>query len=238
MFHKSLIDRLVLPFTWFSLGVVLAAMPAVRDGENRQQLQDLVAKVEKAAKDQRSNLCSYSVIQDYTLQNKHLATGAQMKVRVTYERNKGKRYQILSLKAEGIARRSLQQLVKAEAQTSASKQSNAVNSSNYRFRMLGEESCGKQSCYKLALIPRYKRKDLVDGTAWVSKQDYHLVRIAGHLAKSPSFWISRPEVEQRFEMVDGFSMPSYNRSSTHILFLGEADLAVAYSGYQVQRCKN
>jgi hypothetical protein len=63
-----------------------------------------------------------------------------------------------------------------------------------------------------------------------------LVRVQGKLAKTPSFWISRPELEQRFENVNGFWLPSFNRSTTHVLFLGEADLTIEYADYHTQSC--
>jgi hypothetical protein len=90
----------------------------------------------------------------------------------------------------------------------------------------------------MQLSPRRKSKYLVDGTAWVSTKGCRIVRIVGRMAASPSFWISRPEVEQRFENVDGFSMPSYNRSTTKVLFFGEAELTIDYSDYQVRSCKD
>jgi hypothetical protein len=203
------------------------------------ELADLLAKMQEAANRQSLELCSYSVVQTYNLQNKHLNPSAQMQVRLTYVKGEGKHFQILSMHAEGIARRSLENLVKEETRTSSSstRNVNAVDSANYRFRLLGKETCGNQDCYQLAITARHKRKDLVDGTAWVRADDYHLAKVAGRLAKSPSFWVSRPKIEQHFEEVDGFSVPSYNHSTTEILFLGEADLTIEYADYRMHACK-
>lgn len=222
-----------------AVGVALRSIVASSAAESQPELENLLAKMHAAADHQRSSLCSYSVIQQYTLQNKHLDPSAEMRVWLTYKRGQGKHAQILSMQANGVARRSLQNLVAEEVRDRTSKQdNNAVDSTNYQFRLLGEDSCGNQHCYKLSITPRHKRKDLVDGTAWVSGEDYHLVKITGLLSKSPSFWISEPKVQEFFERVNGFSLPSYNHSTTQVVFLGEANLTIEYSDYHLQACKD
>jgi len=195
--------------------------------------------MQAVAERQRSNLCGYSVTRTYTLQNKHLKPNAQMQVRLTYQMGKGKHFQILSIQASGVARKSLTDLLQAELKTDKGQQEdNAIDTSNYKFTFIGEDDCESRKCHKLGLKPRRKTTYLVDGTAWVSVADDAVVRITGRLAKSPSFWIARPEVEQRFEKVDGFWLPSYNHSSTQVFFAGEADLTIEYSSYRVQACSN
>jgi len=210
------------------------------EGQSAAALPDvttIVKKMQAASERQRSHLCSYSVTRLYTLQNKHIKPDATMQVKLTYQRGESKHFQVLSMRAHGVARRSLEDLLKNELKIAEGQQdNNAVNTSNYRFALIGEENCGSRRCYKLALTPRHKTKYMVEGTAWVNRDDYAVVRIAGHLAKSPSFWIKAPKVEQRFENVDGFWMPSYNHSSTRVLFFGEADLTIDYSDYRVQLC--
>jgi hypothetical protein len=209
------------------------------EADGQRDLENLISKMERAAERQRSRLCAYSVNRCYTLRNKHLNPDAQMDVRLTYERGEGKHFQIVSIQAEGVTRRSLENLLNEEARTGKAQQaSSEVNSSNYQFELLGFDNCGDQQCYKLQLKARHNSKYLIDGTAWVSAKDFAIVRIVGRLAKSPSFWLSRPKVEQTFEKIDGFWLPSYNHSSTAVLFLGEADLTIEYSGYEVTACKD
>lgn len=132
-----------------------------------------------------------------------------MEVQLTFAKGGGKRFQIVFSNADGIARRSLGNLLKNEAQ--ASKEGNeasAIDRSNYRFTLLGLEKCLGWNCYKLQLRPRRKSKFLIDGMAWVSTDDNMVVRTVGRLAKSPSFWLKRPEVEQQSEKIQGFWLPS------------------------------
>jgi len=219
-----------------AINFVAVATPANAAAE--QDLRDIVAKMESAAVRQHSRLCGYSVVRRYTLQNKHLHPNAQMEVLLTYDRGKGKHFKILSMKAKGVARRSLNKLLKSELKTSKEQRdNNAVDDSNYEFTFLGEKSCGNRECYELQLKPRRKTKYFIDGIAEVSTEDYAIVQIVGHLAKSPSFWIKRPKIDLRFEKIDGFWMPSYNQSTTRVLFFGKVDLTIEYSAYRLRACE-
>lgn len=212
--------------------IVLAAHPATA----RQNTAEIVAHMEARAERQRADLCSYSVTRLYTVQNKHLKPHTQMKVQLIYQRGKGKRFQILSMQATGVARRSLKDLLDEELKTAKRKENNAIDSSNYRFILTGEDKCESGTCYKLELKPRRKSKYLVEGSAWVTVNDYAIVRVAGRLATSPSFWAKPPEIEQRFKKIGKFWMPSFNHDSTHIFLVGETDLTIQYFDYQMQAC--
>jgi hypothetical protein len=196
---------------------------------------DIVSKMERRMSRQSATLCSYSALETYTLSNRHLHAGSEMKVRVTYHHDKGTKYQVISDTSKGIAKRVFENLL--HEQTTAHREKSAgINSSHYEFDLKGEEGCGNRQCYKLQIRPRHRTRFLVDGFAWVDRRTYGIVRVEGRLAKSPSFWIKPPEIEQTFEARDGFWLPASNRSSTHVLFFGEADLTIAYSDYHVKAC--
>ncbi len=221
----------------FPLTVTVVALAAllVNGAAPLPTTADLIGNMEARRSHQHAEVCEYSVVRTYTLQNRHLHPSAQMKVRVTYRRAEGKHFQILSMQASGVARESLEKLLTEEGRTEHEER-NGIDSSNYRFTLMGKERCDSRECYKLRLIPRRRTQYLIDGIAWVDPGDLAIVRVEGHLAKSPSFWIKAPEVEQRFKQIDGFWLPSYNSSSTHVLFFGEADLTIESSAYQVQAC--
>jgi len=49
--------------------------------------------------------------------------------------------------------------------------------------------------------------DLFEGKMWIDNQNFSIVRITGHLAKSPSFWIKQVDFvrDYRRSMDSGFS---------------------------------
>lgn len=188
---------------------------------------------------QSRDLCAYHVTRIYTLSNKHLNGAARMEVEVTYKKGEKKHFKVLSLSASGIARRSLLDLLQQEtASEGYQSDKSTLSPRNYRFRILGQQSCGAVECYQVRMVPKQRSEYLVDATALISTRDYRYVEVTGSMSKSPSLWLSRPEVDQRFIDVDGFRLPSYNHSKTHILFLGDADLTIQYGTYTVERCRS
>jgi hypothetical protein len=221
------------------LGSLLALIsPVLLLANDEPSLPDgggIVSNIETRTEHQNATLCSYSAVETYTLRNRHLTPAPEMKVRLTYNRGEGKHFQVLSSPTSSIARHIFNELLTDET-TAQRQKANEINSSNYEFAFLGKERCGNRECYKVHLTPRHKTRFLLDGIAFVDVQTYMIVWVTGHLARSPSFWIKAPEVEESFADVQGFSLPSSNHSTAHVLFFGDADLSVAYSDYQVQAC--
>ena len=73
---------------------------------------------------------------------------------------------------------------------------------------------------------------LIDGELWVDAQDLAVVEIKGHPARSLSFWIGRPLIEQHFAPVQGFWMPSGNQTTAQVRFAGDTELNIQYWDYK------
>jgi hypothetical protein len=207
------------------------------EGAPRSNVSEIVARMDARQARQNAALCSYSATETYTLINKHLDLTPQMKVRLTFHRGEGKHFTVVSMPSNTIARRLFEDLLGEQTAAQRDRAFDIVDA-NYDFKLLGQERCGKRECYKLQLVPRHKSKFLVDGFAWVDTQTYAVLRVCGHLAKSPSFWVKAPEIDLQFALVDGVWMPVSDRSSTHVLFFGEAELTIAYADYRVKACSS
>lgn len=198
---------------------------------------ELALKIEAYHRRQTRALCGYSDVRTYTLVNRHMSEPARMQVDVSYRKGEHKQFKVLSIEGSGIARRSLLDLLHSETESEGYGSPNSTLSpENYNLQVLGTERCGSIECYKVRMIPKRRTEYLLEGTALIAATDYHYVQVTGTMSKSPSFWLSKPVVEQRFEEIDGFRMPSYNFSKTHVLFLGDADLTITYGPYHVERC--
>lgn len=161
-----------------------------------------------------------------------------MDVHLEYKLGLGKHFDTPSIPAvHGLARRSLLNLLKEEEKASREHDQNGrINSAHYDFASLSLEYLGARPCYRVQLKPWRKSKYLIDGEVWIDAKEYAVVQIKGHLSQKPSFWVKRPEVEQRFEKVQNFWLPSYHRSAVRITFVGETILTIEYSKYQVNHC--
>ncbi len=196
----------------------------------------LSARMMQEYKAQMQHLCGYSVERSYTLSNKHMRT-ATMIVQVTYDRGQPKKFRVVSMNATGIARRSLLDLLHQEtAGEGYQNEKSTLSPINYNLTILGNERCGATECYKVRMVPKQRSEYLVDGIGLISVAGYRFVEIKGTMSRSPSLWLSRPIIEQRFEDVNGAWLPSYNHSKVHVLFFGEADLIIQYSSYRISAC--
>jgi hypothetical protein len=204
-----------------------------------EPLESVIMKMEQAADRQRAGLCSYSVDRRYIVQNRHLKPNSVMNVHLTYKLGAGKHFETPSLSGvHGLVRRSLLSLLKEEEKTSQEHdQGSRFSAANYDFAPLGLEQMEARTCYRVRLTPRRKSKYLIDGEAWIDAKEYAVMQVKGQLSQRPSFWVHQPEIEQRFEKIQSFWLPSYNRSVANITFVGETSLTIEYSNYKVKSCQ-
>jgi len=80
------------------------------------------------------------------------------------------------------------------------------------------------------LFARPKRKDitLIDGAVYITDTDADLVRVEGHLAKSPSFWTRRVDVVKQYTRVAGLRVPLRVESTAQIRFAGTSTMTMTY----------
>lgn len=82
-----------------------------------------------------------------------------------------------------------------------------ITPDNYAFEMLEQERVGSTYCAVVHAIPKRKETYLFEGKIWIDDQDFAIVKITGHLAKSPSVWIKRVDFVRQYQKIDGFWFP-------------------------------
>jgi hypothetical protein len=159
-----------------------------------------------------------------------------MTVAADYRAPATKEFRILSESGSHLlAERVLHKLLETEkeAQTDENRARTALNTGNYRFALIGQESLSTGPCYKLSVEPRTKDKLLYRGRIWVDAKDFAVVRIEGEPAKNPSFWIKETTIEQTYTKVGDFWLPLSNRSTSAIRVGGRANFTIDYQNYQI-----
>src|SRR5439155_5885031 len=96
----------------------------------------------------------------------------------------------------------------------------AITTANYEFKLAGEQEIGPYHCLVLEATPKRKDKYLFEGTIWVDAEDFAVVKIAGHPAKKPSFWINRADFVRQYQKVDGFWVPYRDETSVEVKMYG------------------
>jgi hypothetical protein len=140
----------------------------------------------------------------------------------------GLRYTVLRRggTSDRIQNRVLPQILEAEQQAWASGEvkHGALSPRNYQF---GEVDSLNPEVIGVRLHPLRRERMLVDGTAWIRRTG-QLMRIQGQLAKSPSFWVSRVEIDRRFDCVGGHVLPVAIESTAHVKFAGSYRFQMTY----------
>lgn len=97
---------------------------------------------------------------------------------------------------------------------------------NYDF--LVEESGRDGDLVRIGLAPRRKSQLLIDGSAFVRREDADLVRIQGVLSKRPSFWTRKVEITRHYARIDGVRVPVEVRLDADVLLVGDSAFDMTY----------
>jgi hypothetical protein len=108
-----------------------------------------------------------------------------------------------------------------------------ITSENYSFEVVGTDRIGSSDCSVVRAIPKRKETDLFEGRIWIDTQDFAIVKIVGHLAKNPSFWIKRVDFVRNYRKIDGFWLLSREEAISAVRIYGKEILTVDYQNYTV-----
>lgn len=163
---------------------------------------------------------------------------AEMVVKTTYRPETGKNYQIISQSGSGLIQRVLlkpllenEKAINAPGKVSAS----WIVSANYHMTLYlaGPVMQDGRQCWQIAIHPRQKAPNLINGTLWVDVKDDSIVRLEGTPSKSPSFFAGAAHMLRQYVKVDGFAEAVHARAESDS-FLGKTVITIDYQGYQIQ----
>ena len=139
-----------------------------------------------------------------------------------------------------IRRMALNRLISSEIEAAAGKEhrDSAISSANYTFDLLGEQQVGPYHCFVAQAVPKRKDKYLFEGKVWIDVADYAVVRIQGHPARKPSFWIQRADFVRQYEKIGNFWLPQRDETFVQIRLYGKKVLTIAHENYVVNGAQN
>jgi len=204
----------------------------------RLTAEEIVANLVRRNFERAQALKAYRGSRVYHLEYRGFAgaRSAEMTVDVQYRSPGTKEFIIRSEKGSHLLiDRVFQKLLQSEkeALTEDNQARIALNTVNYRFTLAGYQTLTTRECYILSVEPRTKSKFLYRGRIWVDSEDFAVVRIDAAPAQNPSFWTKDTRIEQTYAKVEGFWLPSFNRSSSAIRLGGRADFTIDYHDYQI-----
>jgi outer membrane lipoprotein-sorting protein len=238
----------------FILGVASAAPVAESQSSAGQTIQeialssysapsglngdDIIARMLERNQFRNEQLHRYSAVRTYEIRNPEGKLAAQAVVRVEYRAPDKKTFNKISERGSGIVRHLVfDRLIQSESETSSGREhrNSAITTANYTFTLAGEEQVGPYHCFVLEVIPKSKEKYLFEGKIWIDAEDFAIVKIAGHPAKKPSFWINRADFVRQYQRIDGFWLPCRDETSVEVKMYGRRMFTVDHQQYVVNR---
>jgi outer membrane lipoprotein-sorting protein len=248
--HVGRIEGLVV--VAFIVGAGLAAPVAESQSSPGQTTQEIVlsnyrapsgltgdgviAKMLERNRFRNEQLQRYSAVRTYEIRNPEGKLAAQAVVRVEYRAPDEKTFNKTSEKGSGIVRHLVfDRLIQSESETSSGREhhDSAITAANYTFALAGEEEVGPYHCFVLEATPKRKDKYLFEGKIWIDVEDFAIVKIAGHPAKKPSFWINRAEFVRQYQRIDGFWLPCRDETSVEAKMYGRRVFTVDHQQYMI-----
>jgi outer membrane lipoprotein-sorting protein len=197
---------------------------------------EVIAKMLERSRLRNEQLKRYSAVRTYEIRNLDGKLAAQAVVRVDYQAPDKKTFNKTSEKGSGIVRHLVfDRLIQSESETSSGREhhDSAITAANYTFTLAGEEEVGLYHCFVLEVTPKRKEKYLFEGRIWINAEDFAIVKITGHPAKKPSFWINRADFVRQYQKIEGFWLPCRDETSVEVKIYGRRTFTVDHQQYMV-----
>lgn len=81
---------------------------------------------------------------------------------------------------------------------------------------------------RVAIRPRAPSKHLVNGTLLIDPRSGAVIRVAGALSKSPSFWVSDVEMDWAYARIGGVVLPTSVQARAKVKFVGPSTFSMTY----------
>lgn len=188
-----------------------------------------------------NNLVEYTNVEHYAVYrgNDQQHPTAEMTVRVSYRKGVGKSYTILSQSGSSVVLRyGLHPLLENEKAISdpAHVAESWFTSANYDMQLKPGVTrvIDGRICLAVAISPRRKAPNMLEGTLWVDAQDHTLVEVEGVASKKPSVFAGTTKMMRHYEKMTGYAMATHAHAESSSFLFGRTALTIDYTDYQFQ----
>jgi hypothetical protein len=136
-----------------------------------------------------------------------------------------KTYKITQAQGNSRGEKIVRELLDRETESAKKRRGSEISRTNYDFVFLRQENFGVVPEYVLRVVPKRKDKYLLRGQIWVDASTFHIRRIEGVPAKSPSFWIKDIHITLQYAELNGMWIPVSFDAIATVRLLGQYTLA-------------
>jgi hypothetical protein len=222
-------------------GVAILLLPCGVAAAQQPVEGAVIRSVDAAVQNRYEHVLGITVIEHYAVfrGNGETHPAAEMTVLDTYKKGEGKTYTVLSQSGSGfLLRFGLKPLLDSEKTINipGNVEKSWFTSANYDMKLKpgGVEKLDGRDCYALAIAPKHKATNLIDGTMWVDARDSTLVRIVGVASQNPSAFSGTTHLMRQYANINGFSMAKHARAESDSFLFGRTVVTIDYSNYNLQ----
>jgi hypothetical protein len=203
-------------------GITQLAVMAIAAGPSTEQIVD---RMTAASKENTARLRPYEVVRRYELVGKEAHSAKSVvTANVAYLPPDGQRYTLQKIAGIGLGESIVRKILENEKAVLANPRENDIATYNYAFNFIREDTLDGYPCYVLEIKPSRKDLHLLTGEIWIDQTSYLIRRIAGELAKLPSWWVHNVYVILHFHDVDGMWLQTDLKSTANVRLFGEHTL--------------
>jgi len=201
----------------------------------------VVRGIDNAVKYRIDHVAGYTVTEHYRVfrGDDQSEPVAEMTVKTTYKKDVGKNYDIVSESGSVVIRHmGLYPILDREKEINLP--GNAphawITSANYDMTLKpGVQTMDGRICLQVAIHPKEKAPNLIDGTIWVDAHDFTIVRLEGVASKAPSFFAGPTHMMRSYADMEGVSMATHARAESNTFVYGKTVVTIDYTGYEIQK---
>jgi hypothetical protein len=221
--------------------VAMAMISAAAPSAQQPDAASIVRDLDIANQARFDNVLAFTDVEHYAVfrggDQTHLA--AEVTVKMTYRKGTGKEYIILSQSGSSLIQKfGLQPLLENEKAINnpAKVAQSWFTSANYDMRLKPgvTQTIDGHLCVALAIMPRHKAPNMIDGTLWVDVKDHKMVEVEGVASKSPSVFAGSTKLLRRYEVMQGYAMATHARAESSSSLFGRTVIVIDYSDYHFQ----
>ena len=197
----------------------------------------VIRDLDAANVSRHKNLLEYSNVEHYVVyRGKDQQPAAEMTVRVTYKKGVGKTYTILKQSGSTVVLKyGLHPLLENEKKINdpATVSQSWFTSTNYDMELKPGVTrvIDGRKCLAVAISPRHKAPNMVEGTLWVDAHDHTLVEVDGVASKKPSVFAGTTKMSRRYVKMTGYAMATHAHAESSSFFFGRTAVTIDYSDY-------
>jgi hypothetical protein len=164
---------------------------------------------------------------------------AEMTVKTSYKKGIGKTYAVLSQSGSDLIQRfALRPLLDNEKAINdpAIVEKSWFTSANYQMKLKPgvAQTIDGRNCIALAINPKRKAPNMIEGTLWVDSDDNSIVEVDGVASRSPSVFAGTTKMMRRYANISGYAMAAHARAESNSFLFGRTVVVIDYSDYQIQ----